>query len=532
MLNENETVTLTGDTEDISVLQHDYNLSELALVFPNVNSMLIPKKAAYTLGKYASKTKLKEIDPNIEVAVEKCLVVLSNLASTHYTDERWKALSAEILHEQTKTNDNTFIYKKIVTLLQEGTSNGPLVEVDDNYGIGVKCKKYRIADRYFDAGLTEYQIQDKGIVQRRNKLFYQQLSNALENPICANLVKVYPKIELPTSEELLVIGKRLAKEGYTTRKGKILTVRNRHKNHYWTDAEKRSFVEDNIRLFEFLTSRGFMIPTAGDQRSGGRVVDSFTLMPAWIREQITIDGKTLSECDYTALHPNIAVKLYGGSQSYITHQNVAEMAAIGLKEVKTEHLAFFNRKWNQMVQSPLFAFYSKHENQMLEKIFRDKKDNGYKVTSMRMFKAEVGVMTDVIRHLSSKGIYVLYVYDALVCEMKDVQDVIQTMNRTILEHGIKTHVKAKSTTEVVTKEPILPKFGPDDEVNLYQVLSAMSLSSRETMLVIGDLDRSVVKMKELVAYINKQNKEQKYNDYNGVDITAERIGRLKGIIAA
>jgi hypothetical protein len=42
----------------------------------------------------------------------------------------------------------------------------------------------------------------------------------------------------------------------------------------------------------------------------GRVVDSFMLTPAWIRNEIAIEGKKLTECDYTALHPNRAVKLY------------------------------------------------------------------------------------------------------------------------------------------------------------------------------------------------------------------------------
>lgn len=137
----------------------------------------------------------------------------------------------------------------------------------------------------------------------------------MNNPICANLVRMYPKVELPTSAELLTIGKKLVKQGRTTKKGKLLTMRNKHKNDYWNDWQNRSFVEDNIKLFEFLTGRGFMIPSAGDMASGGRVVDSFTLMPAWIREQITIDGKKLAECGYTALHPNIAIKLYGGKES-------------------------------------------------------------------------------------------------------------------------------------------------------------------------------------------------------------------------
>lgn len=339
---------------------------------------------------------------------------------------------------------------------------------------------------------------------------------------------MYPRIELPTSEQLLAIGKRLAKEGYLTKKGKILTVRNRHKDHYWNDCAGRSFVEDNIKLFEFLTRRGFMIPAAGSAKSGGRVVDSFTLMPSWIREQLTINGVRLAECDYTALHPNIAIKLYQGQQSHITHQKVAQWADMDVKKVKVEHLGFFNKRWPQMVKSPLFIYYTEKEPQMLEHIRKDKSQYGYKVTSMRLFKAEVAIMTDVIQHLNSQHIHVLYVYDALLCEEKDRTAVIDAMNRIALEHGVRTSVK---TDKLVNAEP-LPVFGPDDQISLYQVLPAMSLSVAESMQVIEDFNRSNVQMKELVAYINRQNKEQKYNDYKGVAITAERISRLKQMIAA
>lgn len=51
-------------------------------------------------------------------------------------------------------------------------------------------------------------------------------------------------------------------------------------------------------------------------------------------------------------------------------------------------------------------------------------------------------MTDVIKQLNSVGIYVLYVYDAVVCEEKDKTVVLETMNRIILEHGVKTNVKS------------------------------------------------------------------------------------------
>jgi hypothetical protein len=348
---------------------------------------------------------------------------------------------------------------------------------------------------------------------------------------------MYPKIELPTSKELLVVGKRLAKDGHRTKKGKILTMRNNHINDYWKDADNRSFVEDNIKLFEFLTNRGFMIPGVGDEKSGGRVVDSFTLMPAWIREQITVDGAKLAECDYTALHPNIAIKIYDGKLTYLTHQNVAERTGIDVNSIKIEHLSFFNKQWLAMLKSPLFAFYEKNEPDMLSRIYNDKKEHGYKVTSAKMFSVEVAIMTDVIKHLSTIGINVLYVYDALLCEEKDKAIVVETMNRIILEHGVYTCVKVDGASAIVSAEPVsepqavaLPKFALDEVVNLYDVLPMLSYDADDTMNIIYDIDYSNITMNELVQYIAKQAREQKYNDFNGVRITQQVVAKLKSIV--
>ena len=224
-------------------------------------------------------------------------------------------------------------------------------------------------------------------------------------------------------------------------------MRNKHNDSYWKDADNRSFVENNIDIFEYLTNRGFMIPSTGDERSGGRVVDSFTLMPSWIRNEITIDNKKLVECDFRALHPNLAMYLYNGKHEFLTHEKIAKTTGIDLKEVKIEHLSFFNKNWYSMMESPLFGYYSKHEPDMLQQIYNDKKEHGYKITSKKMFKLEVEIMTEVIKYLNSVGVYVLYVYDALLCEEKDKTLVIETMNRIILEHGVKTNVKMETSAE-------------------------------------------------------------------------------------
>ncbi|MGH2666753.1 hypothetical protein [Flavobacterium sp.] len=551
MINE-DFIAFTGDTGDFELLHKDYELAELAQLFPNVNSILIPRKAEYNLKKYVSKSLLREIDPNIDIAVEKCLLVLSNLSSTIYVENnedeenRWKHLSSEILHQQTKNNSNTYVYPRIIEALVAGTKTGAMIEVDKDYIPSEYSRRYRIPNSYFKAGLTEYFIKDIGIIQNRNRMYYEQLNKAFDNPICANLLKIYPMIKLPSSEELLVIGKQLVKDGYTTKKGKRLTMRNKHKNDYWADSENRSFVENNIELFEFLINRGFMVPSVGDERSGGRVVDSFTLMPAWIRNEIIINGKKLSECDYVALHPNIAIHLYNGKIAYLTHDKVAELSGIGSKDVKIEHLSFFNKKWYGMTESPLFDYYSKNETTMLENIYKDKKANGYKITSKKMFAVEVEIMTDVIKYLNSVGVYVLYVYDALLCEEKDQAMVMETMNRIILEHGVKTTIKdtsAKIDVECAIVENEIQeqeigvveaekqiKYDLDEIVNLYEVLPKLSFTADDTIDIISGINRSKIEMNVLVKYIGKLNKEQRYNDYNGVPITADTISKLKDMI--
>lgn len=535
----NDFIAYTGDTGDLDVLLNDYKLSESAMRFPNVNSILIPKKAEYNLKKYVSKDLLRAVDNNLNIAVEKCLVFLSNLASTYYTDSKWKPLNAMLLHQQSKNADNnTFIYTKIIDVLTTGTSTGAFIEVDNSYQVGFESKKFRLTDTYLKAGLIEYIIKDYGIIRTRNRIYYRQLCQAMTNPICANLIAMYPKIDLPTSEELLAIGRKLVDEGRTTKKGKILTVRNKHKDPYWLDVKNRSFVEDNIKLFEFLTSRGFMIPSAGDLSSGGRVVDSFTLMPSWIREQITIDGKKLPEFDFICLHPNEIITLYDGSASYLTHESVAECTGIDLKTVKIKHLSFFNMKWDDMRKSPLFDYYATNEPDMLARIYRDKNEHGHKITSQKMFAVEVDIMSDVIRDLNTKGVYVLYVYDALMCEEKDSKLVAETMNRIILEHGVKTSVKNDSLVNNVDliesrHEPAtahVSKYTLDEMVSLYDVLPQLSFDVEDILKIISGIDNSNVEMAELVDYFNRQNTQQKYNDYDGVPITASMISKLNGLI--
>ena len=135
-------------------------------------------------------------------------------------------------------------------------------------------------------------------------------------------------------------------------------------------------------------------------------------------------------------------------------------------------------------------------------------------------------MRNAVTRLNKEGIYVLYVYDALLCEEKNMNRVRVVMNEAVLHDGVKTKVK-EAALSVVS----VPKLRLDDEVDLYQILPIVGFTVAESMTVIGDLDHSKVEVKELMTYLIKQFKEQRFNDYDGVPIAREHIEFLREMVA-
>jgi hypothetical protein len=419
---------------------------ETVTFFNNSNTIYIPKKVEYNLRKYVSKKLLKLIDKDIDLAIEKCLVVISNLSLTIYAEtpeQRWKRLHSKILHEQTRKDNknNIYVYSKVIDVLLAGTKQkGAFIEINRDAVVGIKSNSYRLADTYFDAGLTTYTLKESGVIHNRNKIYHKRLLDVTTspNPIIRNLLHAYCSVELPTVDELTAEGKRLVKLKTKTKKGKILTMRNKHNDSYWKDVSNRSFIEDSIELFSMLTADGLMMPTVGGEKSGGRVVDSFTLMPSWIRNLVKFDGEALVEADYGALHPNLCATIYKTNSDLISHDTVAEYLGVDRQVAKIEHLSFFNKQEWQMEKSPLFKYYMDKKPLMMNSLLNDKKKQGYKVTSKKLFKMEVELMTEVIARLSSIDIYVLYVYDALFATQKNIEMVTDVMNEVADEMDIKT----------------------------------------------------------------------------------------------
>ncbi|QLG45409.1 hypothetical protein [Costertonia aggregata] len=433
---------------------NDYSKWKSNDTFPiflsDATSIAIPKKVKRNIERLPLKL-LKKIDDNKTVAIEKCLIIISNLTSTLFLDdnEYWKSLSSKKLDKQVKKgHDNTYVYKKVINALKYSTNTTvPIIEVlknyhgTDTYENGVICKQYRLTSEYQNKNIVRYSLKTTECIDKRRNYVYSKLAKVFENPIGKNLISVYANITLPTVGQILIKGKLLAKKKYRNKKGKLLTCLNSKAKDYYSDSLNRTFVEENIKQFNYLTSGGYMIPIVGNSSSGGRVVDSFNLMPSWIRKMCKIDGEEIVELDYSALHPNIAISIFKGEQRYLTHSQLAEVLGVDEAIVKTEHLSFFNKHPKHMIQSDLFHYYQNNEPQMLKLLIEDKNKSDYKNTSRLFFEKEVDIMTSCIKVINSMHIYVLYVYDALYCKKSDEKIVRDVMNKVIIENNVFTQVK-------------------------------------------------------------------------------------------
>ena len=444
-------------------------------------------------------TKLrKAIHPDLEVAKELCLLFLSKLSSTYFDvkdgGDGWKNLNSKYLREYFSTAPST--YKRIIEALEFEHNKGSILICDYKSQIGKKSHSFKLGDNYIANGLKPYLLTSNEARKLYDNDRIRMLKKATDNSICKNLFEFYKHIQLPTLEEIETEAKRLISLGYT-KKSKVLKFRNKHRDSYFKNPEQITFVEDAIELYNHLTKNGLLIPQPTTEIAGYRVVDSFTLMPSWIRSLVKYKGKPIVESDYSALHPNIVIALYGGKTSFLTHQHIAEQLGINEKEIKVEHLSFFNKKIWQMKASLLYKYYLENEPTMLNKLISEKQKD-YKITSTKMFTKEVQLMTSVVEQLNAKGIYVGYVYDALMCSIEDSLEVVKVMNETAIKLGIKTATKlSKQEPQKVQPKielPIKSKRSDCLQLHFSQIMLDWELKERLNGIITGlDFVNAVIK---------------------------------------
>jgi hypothetical protein len=240
---DNRIVKSVGKTSVKSRLEEEFkteNTAEFydtfAHYFSNIDTIFIPKKAKRHIERNVPKFLLRKIDENTDIAVELCLIILSNLSWTIFSDEKWKNLSSTIMDEQTrKGKDNTRIYTSCLDVLKYSTNTTQgVIQVKTNssggetYQQGVACKSYRLTNTFIEAGLTQYVIKDKELLKTREKFYRNLLIKVKDNIIVNNLFNLYPRIKLPNHEGMNAESKKLINSDYVTKKGNKLVFLNKH----------------------------------------------------------------------------------------------------------------------------------------------------------------------------------------------------------------------------------------------------------------------------------------------------------------
>lgn len=429
-----------------------HNYASSATMLKNPDMIMIPNKVKRLIEKHLPKPMLDMIHggeknaENREVAVELCFLFLSQLSSSYRNIKNgsnphgWKDLRAEYLRQLLWIDEKT--YQNVIHALEYSYMDGPIIEWI-NHMAGLHSRKYRLGLAFRGKGFSAYDLKTDSVRELSKKSCERKFKIADNNIICRNLLLFYNTITLPTIEEIEEEARRLIKEGYQNKKGKRLIFRNKKGNKYFLDLANLSFVEDAVKIFKYLTENGLIIPRPGNDKSGGRIVDSLVLMPSWIRKLIKINGQPIKEADYSCLHPNIAMFLYGGNAQNLQHTDLCIDLGVDEIIVKKEHLSFLNKEIWQMKQSPLFNYYQKHEPIMLNAIIKEKNGSeyGYKITSRRLFAKEVEIMTEVVLRLNEEGIFVGYIYDALFFDPQYSEKVVETMNEVAAEFSVFTTAK-------------------------------------------------------------------------------------------
>ena len=409
----------------------------------------VPNKVVTVLRDYCSITNAIYKNNN-DLNVELCLIFISLLARNP-TDENLKNKYMQISSESLKELFNSTKYIKIKNVLLNGSEkSGPIILCDDKSEKKVKCYGYKLADNYYQKGWCTYELKSPKAKDIYFKSVKSKLIKALENSLSSKILHSYESIKLPSSDEIKTEAKRLVGIEYKNSKGKrLVSLNKKKKENRLTNLKSKhgknsefSFVEESIKKYKSLT-KPYIIPSIGDKKSGGRVVDSFTLMPSWIRNLVKIDGQPIRQYDFTALHPNICLKLYATGEEKErlegdVHTKLAEKFNTDRNTIKIENLSFFNKQYRDMLTSPLWEMYCNEAPVMMDNIINEKDSSPYKhkVTSMNLFKFEVNLMTEIVKKLNDEQ-KIIYVYDAIY----GIDDNIALiMNTVAADFGLGTRV--------------------------------------------------------------------------------------------
>lgn len=391
---------------------------------------------------------LKLINEDIEVAKEYCLIFCSFLVITGIEFFNRRKIGKPLYSQTLKFTfgDN---YKSIINALLKGTKTGPIIELVKSYSIGNQSNTYTLSEKYY--GSQDYTLKTQEAIDLATKIHIDILSKKQLNVIIKSEFSLYNRITITERETIIKRFKEITQHNRNLKKGekriciktggkdKIPTILYTNKKTKYKDKDDRVFLEDLLEIYDYLFCRSRLFVPASTEKCS-RITTAFNILPKWIRKQFLIDNQNIVENDYKCLHPNLICTIYGSKLKYITHEQIAKDLGINLVDIKREHLSYFNCKVSDMANYSVHKWYLENDLELIESVIKDKKANGYRITSKKLFDLETQIMEDTITVLTKLNKQSMYVYDALYSTEKDKDLFVNLMNQVALANNVFTTV--------------------------------------------------------------------------------------------
>ncbi len=405
--------------------------------YANPTIKMIPKNAKWLINRI-SKKKLKQIHRNTLIAKERIAILLEKFHHGHLL-----ALAGDLNYDDIDIHSNKWIQifgRKKYLIAQNVMYEADILikPYEISYQTGKFARSFLLDNDMIYKPFVRYILTSETLINAEISLSQDQRRIIMKNPIARSSVLTSFNIVLPTEEDLLTHAATLISDGWSNKGKKLCWEKDRRKNDRKikklieqgttkNDLPRFSYVEVSIKRFKSLTEYGYILPRVGNFKSGGRVTTSFTLMPKWIRQQLTLSNSTVIGVDYSAMHPNIASTMWGDG-SNITHTAVADFLGIPVSKAKIQHLKLFNTSSTGMEKMDIYNYYKEKQPDLIDNV-KATKVKTYKRTSSIMFKAEVRILTGVIVELSEMGLEgeIVYVYDELMTTPENAETVKDVM---------------------------------------------------------------------------------------------------------
>lgn len=363
-------------------------------------------------------------------------------------------------------------YKLLMKPLINGTDKqGSIIDERASDHEMKMSRSFSISEKYLKRSSQQYELKSKSLISKLFKRRYEAAVKALNDSALIQLMQTYPKLEMPPLEAVRAAGVSLSRKGKgdkdaLSKKGRVLINLNKRSKETFLkqsghDIEGKTkkqisklfrenyySLNDHIKIYEDFLLSGFRIP---HRQKNGRVDDSITGMPEWIRKLIRTNNEPMMEVDCAALHLNIPFALAKNvspkakeaflKQAGDMHSIIAKYLTIGRDIAKMEALSFQNKRVKDMEKSPIYQYYTSEKIGIMEYLdwLKQTKEKTHRNTSLLLFGYESQIIWSAMRKCAANDITVYQVFDGIGCPKSKVPKVLKILNKALRDYGVPTN---------------------------------------------------------------------------------------------